>query len=119
MARLQKQVGTLSCIQPHRTFIDGEYCRLIEFTANSGQVQRMENVFFTLKLCSILKPHTSGQFYFWNSHCYAFRNNEEWIEDIDGARESYLRRDAHLLVIMACSIVLLPVVMFITARKLV
>jgi len=118
MARFVKTVGTLSRIEFSRSFIDGEYCRVIEFEGRHGQVERMEKVFFTLKLLSILKPDISGEFYFWNSHCYAFRNDEEQIEDIDGARASYFRRDARLLLITASSIVMSPVVLFVVAKKL-
>lgn len=79
----------------------------------------MERVFFPLKLTTILKSATTGEFYFWNSHCYAFRSANGLIEDIDGVRASYFWRDARLLLLMSASIVLLPYVLFVIAKKLI
>ena len=117
MARFQKTVGTINRIEHARTFIDGEYCRLLEFMKPGGQLERIEKVFFTLKLSSILKPKVKGEFYFWNSHCYAFRGREGLVEDIDGARASYFQRDARLLLIMAASVVMFPVAVVVVAKK--
>lgn len=118
MARLQRIEGTITRIEPSRSFTDGVYCRSVEFSGSAGERREMSKVFFTLKLCSVLKLRTSGVFYFWNAHCYAFRGAEESIEDIEGARASYFQRDARLLLLMAVSIVLLPVVVFVAGKKL-
>ena len=75
-------------------------------------------MFFTLKISSVLKLQTSGEFYFWNSHCYAFRDDRQLVEDIDAARASYFQRDARLMLLMAASVILLPVVTLIAAKKL-
>lgn len=79
----------------------------------------MERVFFTDKLTSALKPAASGAFYFWNSHCYAFRSGGDLVEDIDGARASYFKRDQRLLILMTCSLILSPVAIFVLMKKLV
>jgi hypothetical protein len=79
----------------------------------------LQGVFFTNKLMPTLAPTSSGAFYFWNSHCYAFRSDNLFIEDIDGARASYFKRDRRLLLLMACSVVLLPVTIYVMAKKLV
>ena len=118
MARLQKIEGTIFRIEPSRSFIDGIYCRAVEFTGQTGERFETKNVFCTQKLFSVLKAGVFGVFYFWNSHCYAFRSNGDLIEDIEGARASYFQRDARLLLIMAVSIVLLPVVVFVAGKKL-
>jgi hypothetical protein len=117
LAHFQKLAGTITRIEPSRTFIDGVYYRIIEFTSLAGTTCNVRNVFVTVKLCSLLKANASGVFYFWNSHCYAF-HNDKVIEDIEGARASYFQRDARLLLLMAISIILLPVVVFVAAKKL-
>ena len=119
MAYFQKITGRISTIEPGRAFIDGVYCREIEFNDAHGKRYRLEKVFFPLKLTSFLKSGTSGEFYFWNSHCYAFRSDRDYIEDIEGARASYIKRDAKLLLLLAASIILLPYALFVAIRKLI
>lgn len=119
MARFEKAVGTISGIHPSRTFVDGVYFREVEFVEQTRTTRSMERVFFTNKLIPALEPARSGVFYFWNSHCYAFRSDGTLIEDIDGARASYFKRDRRLLLLMACSVVLLPVTIYVLAKKLV
>jgi hypothetical protein len=118
LARFEKVTGSISAIQPSRSFIDGVLCRRIEFTGASGGRRELSRVFFTLKLASYLKADTSGDFFFWNSHCYAFKAPDFMSEDIAGARTSYFKRDAQLLLLMALSLVLLPIAIFILAKKL-
>lgn len=118
MARFWKVVGTISKIKPNRTFVDGVYCTRIEFTGTAGVVHAVERAFFTLKLESLMSARKSGEFYFWNSHCYAFRSGGNLIEDMDGARTSYFKRDSRLLIVMAVSLILLPVAIFVMAKKL-
>ncbi|HEY7391303.1 MAG TPA: hypothetical protein VH640_22500 [Bryobacteraceae bacterium] len=91
---------------------------MVEFSGPTGERREIRKVLFTVKLCSALKPQISGVFYFWNAHCYAFRGADESIEDIEGARASYFKRDARLLLLMAVSLILLPVVVFIAGKKL-
>ena len=117
MAHFQKAVGTISKVQPSRHYVDGIYCGQIEFTDSEGKRYQLEGVFFSLKLASLLKSGTRGEFYFWNSHCYAFRSDRDFVEDIDGARASYFKRDARLLLFMAASVILLPYALFVAARK--
>jgi hypothetical protein len=117
MANFQKAIGTISRIEPSRDFIDGVYCKQIDIIDIVGKHHQLANVFFTLKLSAVLKSAATGEFYFWNSHCYAFRSDQDFIEDIEGARASYFRRDAGLLVLMAVSVVLLPVALFVLAKK--
>jgi hypothetical protein len=93
------------------------YCREVDFVEPAQAVRRMQRVFFTNKLAPLLTQTSSGVFYFWNSHCYAFRSNDHLIEDIAGARASYFKRDRHLLLLMACSVVLLPVTIYIVLKK--
>ena len=119
MAHFHKAVGTIDKIHPSRQFIDGIYCSRVEFTDPAGGRYHLEKVFFPLKLVSFLKSGTSGQFYFWNSHCYAFRSDHDFVEDIDGARASYFKRDARLLLIMAASVILLPYALFVAVKKIV
>jgi hypothetical protein len=117
VAAFQKIDGTISRIEPSRHFIDGVYCLEIEFTDSGGELCRLNGVFFPLKLVSILKSGTAGEFYFWNSHCYAFRSGQDYIEDIEGARASYFKRDARLLLFMAASVILLPYALFVAVKK--
>ena len=118
LVRFQKTVGTISKAQPSRTFVDGVYCNWIEIVPASGQAEKLDGVFFTLKLAFLVSAPDSGEFYFWNSHCYAFRSGGNLIEDMDGARASYFKRDSRLLLLMALSVVLLPVAIFVTTKKL-
>lgn len=117
MPRFQKAVGTLSRIQPSRTFVDGVYYSRIDITDAADHRQSFDNVFCTLKLAPVVQLKTHGTFYFWNSHCYAFRSDATLTEDIDGARKSYLKRDARLLIIMALSLVLLPYALLILIKR--
>ena len=119
MAHFQKVVGTLSKVQPSRNFIDGVFCQTIEITDVSGNPCRFDSVFFPTKLFSLLKSGAYGEFYFWNSHCYAFRSDHEYVEDIDGARASFFKRDARLLLLMAASVILLPYALFVAIKKLI
>ena len=119
MAQFQKAVGTISKVQPSRHFIDGVYCSQIEFTDRAGKRYQLEEVFFPFKLASLLKSGTTGQFYFWNSHCFAFRSDQDYVEDIDGARASYFKRDARLLLLMAASVILLPYALFVAVKKII
>ena len=117
MAEFQKVVGTISTIDPSRHFIDGIYCREVVFNQTGGEHDRLSGVFFPSKLESLVKAGTAGTFYFWNSHCYAFRSGSTYLEDIDGARASYFKRDARLLWLMAGSVVLLPYAAFVAVKK--
>lgn len=112
----KKIVGTISKTQPGRTFIDGVYCNRIEITS-AGMTERMERVFFPLKLAFLVGAAETGEFFFWNSHCYAFRSSSSLVEDIDGVRTSYFKRDLRLLLLMAVSVVLLPVAAFVIIRR--
>jgi len=117
LAKFQKVVGTISKFEPVRTFVDGVFCRRLEFVDDAGVRREFEEIFFTNKMSPVLKRDVGGEFYFWNLHCYAFRSGEELLEDIDGVRASYFKRDARLLIIMALSIVLLPYSLFVIAKK--
>jgi hypothetical protein len=119
LARFEKAVGTITGIRPSRTFVDGVYCRDVAIVEPTHSTRSIPRVFFTNKLISAIEPASSGAFYFWNSHCYAFRSDAVLIEDIDGARASYFKRDRRLLALMACSIVLLPVTLYVVAKKLI
>jgi hypothetical protein len=119
LAQFQKAVGTISKIEPSRDFIDGVYCRQLEFTDPAGKRYQLQGLFFPLKLASVLKSGSTGEFYFWNSHCYAFRSDHDYVEDIDGARASYFKRDAHLLLLMAASVILLPYALFVVLKKII
>jgi len=118
LVRFQKIVGTISKTQPSRTFVDGVYCSRIEITPAGCLGKELDRVFFPLKLAFLVSAAESGEFYFWNSHCYAFRSDGNLIEDVDGVRASYFNRDLRLLLLMALSIVLLPVAVFVIVRKL-
>jgi hypothetical protein len=118
LVRLQKIVGTISNTQPSRTFVDGVYCKRIEITRPGGMAETLDQVFFTLKLAFLVSAAKSGEFYFWNSHCYAFRSSGNLIEDVDGVRASYFKRDSHLLLLLALSIVLFPVAAFVAVKRL-
>lgn len=99
--------------------MDGLYYRRIEFTDAAGVHHPVEKVFFTNKLSSaLLTPKIHGEFYFWNSHCYAIRRGKELTEDIDAVRASFFTRDARLLLLMALSVFLLPVALFVVSKKL-
>jgi hypothetical protein len=119
LARFEKIAGTVSTVEPSRIFVDGVYYLRLEFTESNGRTRELEKVFFTNKIALALKPKAAGEFYFWNSHCYAIRSGSQVVEDIEGARASYLKRDARLLFLMSLSIVLLPVSLFVVAKKLI
>jgi hypothetical protein len=118
LVRFQKIAGTISNTQPSRTFVDGVYCNRIEITSAAGVAEKLDRVFFTLKLAFLVSTRESGEFYFWNSHCYAFRSGGNLVEDIDGVRASYFKRDFGLLLLLAFSVVLLPVAVFVMAKRL-
>jgi len=118
LVRFQKIVGTISKTQPSRTFVDGVYCNWIEITHAGCMAKKLDRVFFTVKLAFLVSAAESGEFYFWNSHCYAFRSDGNLIEDVDGVRASYFNRDLRLLLLMALSVILLPVALFVIIRRL-
>ena len=93
------------------------FCRRLEFVDDAGARHELEEIFFTNKMSPVLKRDVGGEFYFWNLHCYAFRSGAELLEDIDGVRASYFKRDARSLIIMSLSIVLLPYSLFVIAKK--
>jgi hypothetical protein len=93
-------------------------CNWIEITHAGCMVKKLDRVFFTVKLAFLVSTAESGEFYFWNSHCYAFRSDSNLIEDVDGVRASYFSRDFRLLLLMTLSVVLLPVAVFVIIRKL-
>lgn len=108
----------MSKIKPNRTFVDGVYCTRMEVTDAAGVVHAVGRGFFTLKLAFLTSAQQSGEFYFWNSHCYGFRSGGNLIEDMDGARTSYFKRDSRLLAAMSFSLILLPAAIFVIARRL-
>lgn len=119
MARLQQVAGVISRIEPARNFIDGTFYRRIEFADATGATHAVERVFAVEQIQRLLTVGAQGTFYFWNSHCYAVRFGNTLTEDIAATRRSYFIRDTRILLLMALSIVLLPVTIYIVVKKLV
>jgi len=120
LRRFQKISGIISAVTPIRTLSDGIFYRSIKFTRNDGQSEELQKIFFTHKLVQFAEPGVNGVFYFWNSHCYGFKSDHQiLLEDIDGVRHSFYRRDLHLLIVMTASIVLLPVGLVVMAKKII
>lgn len=117
--RLEVRRGTITSLAPGRTFVDGQYFASIGIATPGGASDELREVFVVNSLLDPLTIGAEGQFFFWNRHLYGYvAADGAVVEDVDGARAAYFGRDRVLLAVMAATIVLLPVAIWVVARRL-
>ena len=116
--KFEKTDGEMVGILHGRNFTDGEYFSSMTFL-QGDKYKIISKVFVPHRLIPLLRNGFVGEFFFWNNHLYAIKDNSGGVYSaIHETRTAYLLRDHLILTLFFLSVILSPITFIVLIKRI-